>query len=346
MLFSICIPQYDRTSFLLRALESIREQTFNDFEICISDGGSTDGRAHELIAWLNRSKLNFQYQLQERRARYDQNLRGAIALAKGRYCLLLGNDDMFANAKTLEMLAGVLAANQYPEIAVTNYHSLSLRRDFLRVPRTTIVGSGAIIAAKTFRRYSFVSAVLLDRARSQEFATDKWDGSEMYQMFLATRIVAAGGRLLDVAQIAILKDIQIPGEVVDSYARKPKLQDCRIEERLLPLSQLGRVVFDALLPYIKPEASDRFVRLIFAQLILITYPPWLLEYRRIQSWRYAVGIGLGMRPKNLLAGIRVGRLTKWFLRSIYGFVTVIGLLCPIGLFEKLRPWLYAFAKRK
>ena len=41
--FSICIPQYNRTRFLLEALQSIADQSFRDFELCISDGGSTDG---------------------------------------------------------------------------------------------------------------------------------------------------------------------------------------------------------------------------------------------------------------------------------------------------------------
>jgi len=36
-LFSICIPQHNRTSFLIEACKSLQSQTFTDFEICISD---------------------------------------------------------------------------------------------------------------------------------------------------------------------------------------------------------------------------------------------------------------------------------------------------------------------
>ena len=46
--FSICIPQHNRTSFLIEALRTLDRQTFRDFEVCISDDASTDGREADL----------------------------------------------------------------------------------------------------------------------------------------------------------------------------------------------------------------------------------------------------------------------------------------------------------
>ena len=57
----------------------------------------------------------------------------------------------------------------------------------------------------------------MDRSLAQKNATDKWDGSEMYQMFIGTRIIAQGGRLLGLADITVGKNVQVPGEEVDSY---------------------------------------------------------------------------------------------------------------------------------
>src|SRR5207249_4986562 len=118
--------------------------------------------------------------------------------------------------------------------------------------------------------------------------------SEMYQMYLGCRILAAGGRLLGIDEIVVLKDIQIPGEQVDSYATRPVVKNCSINERRLPLCQYGTVAFDAILPFIKKSERGNYIRCIFRQVLMFTYPPWLIEYRRIQSWRYAVGIALGM----------------------------------------------------
>jgi hypothetical protein len=260
--------------------------------------------------------------------------------------MLMGNDDKFADRASLERIWAQLQKHNWPEVAITNYQELASGRVFRRICNTGIVGSGPEIAANNYRNFSFVSGILLDRELAHKHVTDKWDGSEMYQMFVGTRMIAAGGRLLGIAEVLVGKDIQIPGESVDSYAGKPVLKKCRIEERRLPLRQYGQVAFDAVLPFIKTTDGDVFARRIYYQLIAFTYPPWIFEYRRIQSWRYAVGIALGMRPKNLLEGINLGWKTKLYLCALYSCFTFAGLFCPMPLFEKLKTQLYTFAKQQ
>ena len=46
--FSICIPQYNRTSFVIEALRALAGQSFKNFEVCVSDDCSSDGRQSEL----------------------------------------------------------------------------------------------------------------------------------------------------------------------------------------------------------------------------------------------------------------------------------------------------------
>jgi len=213
---SICIPQFNRTSFLLKALESFREQTFKNFEICISDDCSTDGRVDELLDYLKNSGMSFRYHRLEQNGRYDKNIRSSINLAQGRFCMLMGNDDKFADRASLERIWAQLQKHNWPEVAITNYQELASGRVFRRICNTGIVGSGPEIAANNYRNFSFVSGILLDRELAHKHVTDKWDGSEMYQMFVGTRMIAAGGRLLGIAEVLVGKDIQIPGESVDS----------------------------------------------------------------------------------------------------------------------------------
>lgn len=78
--FSICIPQYNRTPFLIEACRSIAAQSFISFEVCISDDCSTDGREEELISFLRESRMDFTYARQARNRRYDGNLRGLFRL--------------------------------------------------------------------------------------------------------------------------------------------------------------------------------------------------------------------------------------------------------------------------
>src|SRR5258708_6128653 len=102
--FSICVPQYNRTAFLIEACRSLAGQSFRNFEVCISDDCSTDGREEELIGYLETSGMSFVYRKQAKNSRYDGNLRASIALARGAFCFLLGNDDALATAEVLQSL--------------------------------------------------------------------------------------------------------------------------------------------------------------------------------------------------------------------------------------------------
>ncbi len=344
-LFSICIPQYNRTSFLLVLLRSIHEQTCRETEICVSDGGSDDGREPEILRALAETRLPFSYAHSETRLPYDANLRSSIGLARGQYCLLFGNDDALATPDSLARLAIILKEWRLPEVAIVNYLELGSGTIMRRVNRTAIMGSGPEVALAHFRTLSFVSGILLKRDLAQISATEMWDGSEMYQMYLGSRILAAGGRLLGIDEVLVHKDVQVEGEQVDSYARKPWRDDTGVHEIRLPLCQYARVAFDALLPYLDSEQRSHFAWRILKQVLVFTYPPWLVEYRRVRTWRFAAGVALGMRPRNLLLASELSGRARWHARAVYLAMTLAGLFVPHRLFRTLRPWLYELAKR-
>jgi hypothetical protein len=199
-------------------------------------------------------------------------------------------------------------------------------------------------AIRLFRHVSFVSGVVLRRADVQSFATEAWDGSEMYQMYLFCRALAAGGSALGIAQSIVRKDIRIPGESVDSYASGGRLQPCPIVERQLNLVWMPRLIAGAVEPYTSPRERSRLSRRVAAQLLAFTYPFWLFEYRRVQSWKYSAGVALGMRPRNLLRGVQLHWNDDLMLRLLYAAVTAAGLALPRTLFERMRGRLFALAK--
>lgn len=164
-------------------------------------------------------------------------------------------------------------------------------------------------------------------------------------MYLGSRMIAEGGSLVGVEEIIIHEDVQIPGETVDSVTRLPRLSPCPIEERPLPLNQHGRLVVDAIIPYTDPTDRDRNVRTVITQSYSFPYPLNVVEYRAIQSWKYAIGIVLGMRPRNTLQGIEMSRYTRSLLLLIFVGATLGALLVPIPLFRRIQPALFSFAKR-
>jgi glycosyltransferase involved in cell wall biosynthesis len=328
---------------LIEALRTITDQTFRDFEVCIADDRSTDGRSHEIVEYLQESGLSFAYQQNVKNLRYDGNLRAAIGLASGEYCFLMGNDDALASPNVLARLRELLL--QHPEVGllVPNFADFVGGRVTRRVRGTGVLGRGVEVATSRFRNLSFVSGLVFRTDLAKAHATDKWDGSEMYQMYLGSRIIAEGHELLALDEVVVLKDILLAGESVDSYANRPRLSSSAIVERRLPLVQLGQLVDDAIRPHAGRRAPVLAAK-IFLQILMFPYPFWIIEYRRVQSWRFAAGICLGMRPRNLLAGVRFNPLHKAFLCSVYLFVTCVGLLTPIAAFDYCRPHLYAISK--
>jgi glycosyltransferase involved in cell wall biosynthesis len=343
--FSICIPQYNRTDFLIKACKSIACQDFDGFEICISDDCSTDGNEDVLLDYLRKSGLVYVYEKTDRNLRFDGNLRKAISLSLGEYLLLMGNDDGIADAKILRAIRDEVVRFCPVDVAITNYREASSGRVYRRITKTGVLGSGPATAAFSFRNYSFVSGIVLKGDLVRQAETDAVDGSEMYQMYLGTKLIAAGGRLLGIDRVCVNKDLQIEGQTVDSYRKLPRLRPCPIVERALPMAQLLRVVAAGLASGVTPRDQERNLILVGKQLYKFTYPFWVIEYRASQSWRFAVGVYLGLRPTRIANGLVFSRHSRFQLWSMYIGFGFLALTIPISLFSVFRSWLYTFAKR-
>lgn len=342
--FSICIPQYNRTSFLLESLKAMEQQTFKDFEVCISDDCSNDGRENQIIEFLKNSTLSYVYKRQESNLRYDGNTRESIGLANGKYCFLQGNDDCLAAKSTLEDLNKTIEEYNYPEVIITNFEDYESGAVTKRATKTRIIGTGPEVAANQFRNLSFVSGLLLTTVEAQSIATDKWDGLEMYQMYIISRIIASGGSALALNYVTVRKDIQIDNEEVDRYSTVPVVDPCPIIERKVTTNGFGRLVVDAVSDYVPNEKKDSVFFNIFFQLYIFTYSFWVFENRRVQSWKYALGIVLGFRPRNVIGDVKLSFLTSWKLKLIYIFVSIVGLTFPVVIFQYMRPLLYKISR--
>jgi glycosyl transferase family 2 len=333
--FSICIPQHNRTSFLIEVCRSLDAQTFRNFEVCISDDCSTDGRRDDLLDYLHGSQLSFAYRQLENNLRYDGNLRSAIALASGEYAFLLGNDDALKGPRTLEDLHDTMAAMLPVAVAFTNFEDFATGTMTRRVQATATVGAGPAVAAANFRKFSFVGGVILARGPAQSAAVEHWDRSEMYQMYIGCRLIAGGGKLAEIDLVTVRKDVQIPGEIVDSFARKPRLQLRGIPAQALPLCETARLVIDAIDPYTTSHRTKIFLTVI-TQYFGFLYPYWLLQYRRVQSWRFAAGLARAMRPRRSLSGVGLSLYGTVCASAIYGISTLVGLTVPPSLIERIQ----------
>jgi glycosyltransferase involved in cell wall biosynthesis len=96
--FSVIIPVYNREQDILKALNSVINQTFGDYEIVVVDDGSTDGTAAVLNCFKEKIEV----------IRHRENLgvsaarNSAIKSASGQYIALLDSDDEWYPHKLAE----------------------------------------------------------------------------------------------------------------------------------------------------------------------------------------------------------------------------------------------------
>ena len=93
-LVSIIIPSYNRASLLLEAIDSVFNQTFEDFELIIIDDGSTD----ETAATLKKISRPFLYRFQENQGVSSARNHGLL-LTQGKWIAFLDSDDLWLPKK-------------------------------------------------------------------------------------------------------------------------------------------------------------------------------------------------------------------------------------------------------
>lgn len=106
MRFSIIVVSYQAGDKLPMTIKSIKQQTYEDYEIIVKDGGSTDGSVEQLLV---DEKLIIKKESDT--GIYDAMNQG-IAYAHGEYVLFLNCGDTFYKESVLEEIVEVL--EQYP----------------------------------------------------------------------------------------------------------------------------------------------------------------------------------------------------------------------------------------
>lgn len=100
---SICIPTYKRTDLLKKLLDSIRVQTFKDYEVLINDN-STDNSVELLISTYFK-QLPIAYQRNQPSVSAGNNCIQVMQRASGDWVKVMHDDDWFATPDALAQFA-------------------------------------------------------------------------------------------------------------------------------------------------------------------------------------------------------------------------------------------------
>ena len=119
--FSVIIPTYNRATFISKTIESVLNQTFDDFELLIIDDGSTDN-TREIINEYKDSRIRYIYQDNKERGSARNN---GIHNSMGTYITFLDSDDLFMYIH-LETVYSNLKNNKFPVLFHQDYKILDL----------------------------------------------------------------------------------------------------------------------------------------------------------------------------------------------------------------------------
>lgn len=130
--FSIITVTYNAASVIVPTLESVREQTYSNYEYILVDGGSKD----DTVAIAKASGIEFAHIISERdKGIYDAMNKG-IALATGDYLCFLNAGDAFYAPDTLQTIADAIAdEKELPDVLYGETAEVDENRNFVRMRR-------------------------------------------------------------------------------------------------------------------------------------------------------------------------------------------------------------------
>ena len=115
---SVCIPTYNRAKLLQQAIESVLAQTFEDFELVISDNASTDETEQVVKSYSDTRVI---YSRNSHNIGWNGNMNQVLSLARGEFLTIIPDDDLMM-PENLARKVAVLRPNPRVGLVHSKYH--------------------------------------------------------------------------------------------------------------------------------------------------------------------------------------------------------------------------------
>jgi glycosyltransferase involved in cell wall biosynthesis len=129
--FSVIIPTYNRAHFMPKAIESVINQSFTDWELIIIDDGSKDSTEGVVAEYLKDSRIKYFFQHNQERCVARNN---GINRSAGKYITFLDSDDYFLPNRLQLLYNSIIDKNEpiaffYTGICFENNGSIEERKE-------------------------------------------------------------------------------------------------------------------------------------------------------------------------------------------------------------------------
>lgn len=121
-LVSIIALCFNHERFLLECLESIKAQTYQNFELIITDDCSQDSSVHLIEKWLSENRKDAIFIRHHTNVGLCKTLNEALSRSSGRFISMIATDDVWEPQKIERQLQSML---QQPEIVAVVYSNAS-----------------------------------------------------------------------------------------------------------------------------------------------------------------------------------------------------------------------------
>ena len=172
---SVVIAAYNHGKYIAKAIRSVLDQTFGDFEVIVLDDGSTDN-TREVVASFSDKRIRYHYQANSGLPACGRNK--GMSLSTGAYISLLDGDDFWYKEK-LQRSKQVL--DDMPEVGLVCHNEAIVHDD--KILRYTSYGP---YKEDMYKQLLFVGNCLHSSAvtlRREIFFKDGFKFSEDRQLF-------------------------------------------------------------------------------------------------------------------------------------------------------------------
>lgn len=163
MKVSIIVVTYNSASTIIDTLESIKNQSFRDFELIIADDGSKDKTVSIIKEWIKENKdINSKLVESDKNYGLPHNCNNGLNASNGEYIKLLAGDDTLEKNAIMEYINFVNSHNDY-EIAVSDLNVFGDDRNCNEVIEQIIKNNQRVMLEanrqyENLLRYNFITA--------------------------------------------------------------------------------------------------------------------------------------------------------------------------------------------
>lgn len=236
--FSIIIPAYNAEKFIYRAIQSVQEQTVNDWELIIVENGSTDNTTTVCEGFLNDKRIKLLHS--EKGVSSARNM--GISIARGTWIVFLDADDQLLNDALQKYME--IEKEYSPDLIIGEYEDKNVKytyekkvyqgsglNDFLRISlenptqkcnSTAVAFKNSVVQQGVFFetqiRYAEDSIFFIEMLRRAKVVVTVF--SPVYRViYYSQSAVRSGKRKLDKEYLPAINRIRTILDVSDSFVK-------------------------------------------------------------------------------------------------------------------------------